>query len=44
MHGLRMVGAVVFASIAVAAAPTYVMAGSTTDKVEQKAKRVTNDA
>jgi osmotically-inducible protein OsmY len=44
MNGLRMVGAVVFASIAVAAAPTYVMSGSTTDKVEQKAKRATNDA
>jgi hyperosmotically inducible protein len=43
MHGLRMVGAAVFASIAVAAAPTYVMSGSTTDKVEQKAKSVTND-
>jgi len=36
MHGSRMFVAVVFASIAVAAAPTYVMSESTADKVERK--------
>ena len=36
--------AVVFASIAVAAAPTYVMSESTTDKVERKAKSAAKDA
>ena len=36
--------AVVFASIAVAAAPTYVMSESTTEKVERKAKSAAKDA
>jgi hyperosmotically inducible protein len=44
MHRLRMFGAVVFASIAVATVPTYVMSESTTDKVEHKAKGAAKDA
>jgi len=44
MHGSKMVVAVVFASIAVAAAPTYVMSESTTEKVERKAKSAAKDA
>jgi osmotically-inducible protein OsmY len=44
MHRSRLLGAVVFASIAVAATPTYVMSGSTADKVEQTAKNVAKDA
>lgn len=44
MHRSRMFGAVVFASIAVAAAPTYVMSESKTDKVERKAKSAAKDA
>jgi len=44
MHGSRMFVAVVFASIAVAAAPTYVMSESTTEKVERKAKSAAKDA
>ena len=44
MHRVRMVGAVMFASIAVAVAPTYVMSESTTDAVGHMAKSATNDA
>ncbi len=44
MHRSRMFGAVVFASIAVAAAPTCVMSETTTDKVEHKAKSAAKDA
>lgn len=44
MHRSRMFGAVVFASIAIAAAPTYVMSESKTDKVERKAKSAAKDA
>jgi hyperosmotically inducible periplasmic protein len=43
MHGSRMFGTVIFASIAVVAAPTYVMSGSTTDKVEHMAKSAAKD-
>jgi len=38
MHRSRLFGALVIAAAAVAATPTYVMAQSTTDKMEQKAK------
>jgi osmotically-inducible protein OsmY len=44
MHGSRMFGAVVLASIAVAVAPTYVMSETTIDKVEHKAKRAAKGA
>jgi len=44
MHRLRMFGAVVFASIAVAAVPTYVMSQSTTDTVGHKAKSAAKEA
>jgi peptidoglycan hydrolase-like protein with peptidoglycan-binding domain len=39
-----MVGMVVFVAVAAAAAPTYVMAATTTDKVELKAKSAAKDA
>jgi len=38
MHCSRILGAVVCASVVIVVAPTYVMAQSTTDKIEQKAK------
>jgi peptidoglycan hydrolase-like protein with peptidoglycan-binding domain len=44
MHRSRMFGVVVFVAIAAAAAPTYVMAETTTDKVEPKAKSAGKDA
>jgi len=44
MHGSRMFGVMVFASIGVAAVPTYVMSESTTDKVEHMAKSAAKDA
>jgi hyperosmotically inducible periplasmic protein len=44
MHCSRILGVVVCASVAIVAAPTYVMAQSTTDKVEQKAKGAAQDA
>lgn len=44
MHSSRMFGAVLFASIAVVAAPTYVMSESTTGKTERKAKGAARDA
>lgn len=44
MHRSKFFGAVVFASIAIAAAPASVMAQSTTDKMEQKAKGAAQDA
>jgi hyperosmotically inducible protein len=45
MHGSRIFGALVFASVAIVAAPASVMAaGSTTDKMEQKAKGAAQDA
>jgi len=37
MHRSRMLGALVCTSVAIVAAPTYVMAQSTIDKMEQKA-------
>ncbi len=43
MHGSRIFSALVFASVAIAAAPASVMAQSTTDKMEQKAKGVAQD-
>src|SRR6202162_3736754 len=44
MHGSRIFGALVFTSVAIVAAPTYVMAQSTTDKMEQKARGAAQDA
>jgi len=44
MRGSRMFGVLVFASIGVAAVPTYVMSASTTDKVEHMAKSAAKDA
>jgi osmotically-inducible protein OsmY len=44
MHGSRIFGALVFASVAIAAAPASVVAQSTTDKMEQKAKGAARDA
>jgi hyperosmotically inducible periplasmic protein len=44
MHGSRIFGALVFASVAIAVAPTSVMAGSTTDRMEQTAKGAVQDA
>ena len=44
MHGSRIFGALVFASVAIAAAPASVMSQTTTDKVEQKAKGMAQDA
>jgi osmotically-inducible protein OsmY len=44
MHGSRIFGALVFASVAIVAAPASVMAQSTTDKMEQKAKGAARDA
>jgi osmotically-inducible protein OsmY len=38
MHRSRILGVLVFASVAILAAPASVMAQSTTDKMEQKAK------
>ncbi len=43
MHGSRIFGALVFASVAIVAAPASVMAQSTADKMEQKAKAVARD-
>jgi hyperosmotically inducible protein len=44
MRGSRIFGALVIASVAVVAAPASVMAQSTTDKMEQKAKGAAQDA
>jgi hyperosmotically inducible periplasmic protein len=44
MHGSRMFGAVVLASIAVAAGPAYVRAETTTDKVVRETKSAAKDA
>jgi len=44
MHGSRIFGALVFASVAIVATPASVMAQSTTDKMEQKAKGAAHDA
>jgi hyperosmotically inducible protein len=44
MYGSRIFGALVFASVAIVAAPASVMAQSTTDKMEQKAKGAAQDA
>jgi hyperosmotically inducible periplasmic protein len=44
MLGSRIFGVLVFASVAIVAAPTYVMAESTTGKVEQKSKGAVQDA
>lgn len=44
MHSSRMVGAVVFAAIAVAAAPTYVRSESTTGKIERAVTSAATDA
>jgi hyperosmotically inducible periplasmic protein len=44
MHGSRVFGVLVFASVAIAAAPASVTAQSTTDKMEQKAKVAAQDA
>jgi len=44
MHGSRILGALVFASVAIVAAPASVMAQSTIDKMEQKAKGAAQDA
>ena len=44
MHGSRIFGALIFASVAVVAAPASLMAQSTTDKMEQKAKGAAQDA
>ena len=44
MHGSRIFGALVFASVAIVAAPAPVMAQSTTDKMEQKMKGAARDA
>ena len=44
MHRSRMFGAVVFASIAVVAVPTYVRSESAAGKVERKAKSAATDA
>jgi len=44
MHGSRIFGALVFTSVAIVAVPASVMAQSTTDKMEQKAKGAAQDA
>jgi hyperosmotically inducible periplasmic protein len=44
MRGSRIFGALVFASVAIVAAPASVIAQSTTDKLEQKAKGAAQDA
>jgi hyperosmotically inducible protein len=44
MHGSRIFGALVFASVAIVAAPASVMAQSTTDRMEQKVKGAAQDA
>jgi hyperosmotically inducible protein len=44
MHGVRILSALVIASVAIVVAPTSVMAQSTTDKMEQKAKGAAQDA
>jgi len=44
MRGSRMMGVLICASVAMVAAPTYVMAESTAGKVEQKAKGMARDA
>jgi hypothetical protein len=38
MHRSRILGVLVCASVAIVVVPTYVMAQSTTDKMEQKVK------
>jgi len=44
MHCSKILGVVVYASVAIVVAATYVMAQSTTDKVEQKVKGAAQDA
>jgi peptidoglycan hydrolase-like protein with peptidoglycan-binding domain len=44
MHRSSMIGALVLVAVAAAAAPTYVMAETTTDKVGHEAKSATKDA
>jgi hyperosmotically inducible periplasmic protein len=44
MHGSRIFGALVFASVAIVVAPASVMAESTTDKTERKVKEAARDA
>jgi hyperosmotically inducible protein len=44
MHRSRILGVFVCASVAIVVAPTYVIAQSTTDKMEQKAKGAAQDA
>jgi hyperosmotically inducible periplasmic protein len=44
MHGSRIFGALVFTSVALVTVPASVMAQSTTDKMEQKAKGAAQDA
>jgi hyperosmotically inducible periplasmic protein len=44
MRCSRIFGALVFAAVAIAAAPTYVAAQTTTDKVEQQTKTAVQDA
>ena len=44
LHCSRILGVVVCASVAIMVAPTYGMAQSTTDKIEQKAKGAAHDA
>lgn len=44
MHASRILGALVFASVAIVAAPPSAMSQTTTDKLEQKAKGAMEDA
>ena len=44
MRRSKVMGLLVCASVAIVAAPTYVMAESTTGKMEQKAKGAARDA
>ena len=44
MHASRIFAALVCASVAIVAAPAYVMAQTTTDTMEQKAKSAAHDA
>lgn len=44
MHCSRLLGVFACAAVAIVAVPSYVMAQSTTDKMEQKAKGVAQDA
>ena len=44
MHVSQTLGAVIVASVAIAAAPTFVMSQTTTDKIESKAKSAVQEA